>query len=604
MSISKHAIKTVSVGAALGLGLTLAVIPAANAATGGTLPEKNGEGQCLIDTKTSKVRHAEQSHMEDRTVPGKAAVTEPQEVWGRDVDGQEEVWVQLTQYFRTYEVPTHIEYDQWSYKRWVEGQKEQSHYLYQYSRTNPGHSQTFTDYYKYKQVIPAQDGVKTFQWKISVDDYKVKYQYQKQVSGVVQMKDPYGNWKNIDTFGWEWYSSPSYQWSFDDKDVLESGGHNSTQSTWEENGVKYRKVTQAYQYAKNGVTEQVKTGSHWEYQWSTVSPGNGWQQTGEWKWQTEPKPEQTILYQDGAWVKDNPGAPWTQYDHKSEGNNDAVAPFQEWRAQDGSATPNQGEAGKFKDESFDGWNRFGEPEKVVTQEETESKWVYLTRDADGNLVETDDRTKAAFFTEEDAPVGPEYTEFGRTTETKEGEPVVKTVYLTGVEGDLKETENREDASWLNVKYEVPEIWDTIKDAQGNPVLYEELVSGEVPGYTEYYLPGGDPTRELNESNWFNAEKTDRPSSEDGWYLLNKREFELEKAVPETVQQVKVVDKDEWVESKQVGVYAACGLAQTGGEGWGPAGLAGLGLVLGGVALVAHQTRKARRLAAEQSGMIA
>ena len=604
MSTTKNTAKLASVGVAFGVGLTLAVIPAANAATTGDLPPKNSLGQCLIDTKTSTTHYPEQSHEVITTTPGVLAVTEPQELWGRDVATQEAVWVQLTQYFRTEQVPTHVNYDQWSYKRWVEGLKEESHFLYQFSRLNPGHKETFTDYYKYQQVIPAKDGVKTFNWTRVVDDYKVKYQYQKFVSGVVQVKKPYGGWQNTGGV-FDWSKWDSYQWSYDNKDILESGPHSSQYGPIEvgDDGLQYRKLTTKYQYTKTGVTEQVKTGSHTETQWGTEKPaGDGWKQTGQWDWAIKPQPEQTILYQDGAFVKDNPGAPWVPIDHESRGNNDAVAPFEEWRAQDGSATPNQAEAGKFEQSSFDGWTALENPEKVVTQWPTESKWVYLTRDADGNLIETDDPTKAGLFTEADPAVDPQYIEFNRTTETKEGEPVTKTIYLSGVEGDLDETENPEDASWFNVKYQVPEGWQTVKDAEGNPVLDTELVSGEIPGHFEYYLPGGEPTLEQSDANWFNPNKTDHPSTKDGWRLIDHKIKTLKEAIPDKIEKSLFIDKAAWDDSKKEGVYRDCTLAVTGSDGWGTAGLAGLGLLVvgGGAALVVAQTRRSRRLEATQS----
>jgi hypothetical protein len=112
-----------------------------------------------------------------------------------------------------------------------------------------------------------------------VPDYKTKYQYQKQVRGVIQQRDNgRGQWHNTgQTFDWEWWVGNTTQWSFDDVEVLQSGPHNATQATWTQGHHEWRKQTTAYQYVKNGVTEQVQVGSHTEYgkwsEWATLETG-------------------------------------------------------------------------------------------------------------------------------------------------------------------------------------------------------------------------------------------------------------------------------------------------------------------------------------------
>ena len=566
---------------------------AATAATG-TDPAKNDKGQCLAEpSRSTVIHHAAITHLDTVTTPGEEAIVELQQRWSREVPEVTEESIKETYFYRDIEAVA----ARWQFFDMIPEQLEVSHQERQFSRTNPGQTQTFTDFYKYNQVIPAQSGTKEFNWKISVDDYKVKYQYQKQVKGVVQIKKPYGGWENTGTtFDWEWYSSPSYQWSFDDKAVLESGGHNSVQAEWTENGRQYRKVTQTYQYAKNGVTQQVKTGSHWEYQWGVNSPGNGWVKTGEERWLAgqEPKPERTIFYQDGAWVTGNPGAPWTQYDHKSEGNDDAIAPFTEYRAADGSPTTDVNNAGWFKEESFEGWSQYGQPKTVVTQEYEAAHTVYLTRDAQGNLVITKNEAEAGWFTEADAIDQETWSKFN-----EEAGSAARTVYLTQIaQGVLGETDNPEDASWLLVDDPNVDrtVWMQALNEDGQPYYRVTVIREYEPGYTEYYVPGGEPTRELGESNW----TSDEPEA---WTFVDEREDTIKEAVPPTTTLVTVTDKEAWSENKFVpATYEACALANTGGDGGpfdlgSPANIAlmlGGGLALGGTMLLAARHGATRR----------
>lgn len=577
--------------------LTIGGAIPASAATGtnGTDPAKNDKGQCLATpSRVDLVNHDKVSHFDKVVTPGEDAVVELQQRWSREIPEVAEESVKETYFYREIAAIA----ASWQYFDTIPEQLEVSHQERQFSRTNPGQTQTFTDYYKYKQVIPAQSGTKEYSWKISVDDYKIKYQYQKQVKGVVQVKNPYGKWENTgQSFDWEWYSSPSYQWSFDDKTVLESGGHNSVQSEWTSNGQQYRKVTQAYQYTKNGVTQQVKTGSHWEYQWGVNSPGNGWVKTGEERWLAgqEPKPEQTIFYQDGAWVTGNPGAPWIQYDQKSEGNGDAIAPFTEYRAADGSPTTDANNAGWFKEESFEGWSQYGQPKTVIDQEYVAARTVYLYRDAQGNLQQTEDEAQAGRFTAADT------TEIDGTVWTKFNEQAgssARTLYLTQIaEGVFGETEDPEEASWLLV--DDPNVdrtlWSQALGEDGEPYYRITVIHEYEPGYTEYYVPGGEPTRELGDSNW-----TPENEAPEAWTFVDEREHVVKEAIPEKVTLVEVVDKEAWTERKQVpATYEVCALAMTGGDGspldWGSPSNIGLlaagGLMAAGVLLTRRQRRQ-------------
>lgn len=512
--MSKHntGFKSVVLGVVVALGLVItAALPAQASSTD---PEVNDQGQCLATpSRTDVINHAEVSHPEEVKTPGEDAIVRDEFRWSREVPAVEEISYEETQFFRI-----------------IPGQDEVTHEEYRFTRLNPGQDETFTQYFKYKKVIPATAGVEECQWKISVDDYTTKYQYQKQVKGVVQVKGPYG-WQNTGgTFDWEWYTSPSYQWSFDDTSVLESGGHNSVQATWTEGGKQYRKVTTAYQYAQNGVTEQVKTGSHWDYQWSTEKPGEGWVKTGDCRWLVEPTPEQVVYYNDGDWTTDILGDPWVEIDSKSVGNDDAVAPFVEYKTADG-VTTNEDEAAWFQEESFEGWEQFGESNTVIDQEWVLPISVFLTVDDEGNFGETEDVNDASWIRTDDERV--------------------------------------DRSVWSQV------IINEFHDPKVRTIVVQEGVAG----YTEYYVPGGDPTRELGDSNW----TTDEP---EGWTFVDEREFVVKEAVPPTVTTITVVDKAAWTERKFVpATYGDCTLAMTGGSLGLGALLSALGLLgVGGAAL--------------------
>lgn len=132
-----------------------------------------------------------------------------------------------------------------------------------------------------REYYPGSEEVshQVYSYVKTVADFKTKYQYQKQVKGVVQQRDNgQGQWHNTgQTFDWEWWVGNTTQWSFSDVDVLESGSHNATQATWTQSGHQWRKQTTQYRYVKNGVTEQVPNGSHDEYSGEVLEPlGDPW----------------------------------------------------------------------------------------------------------------------------------------------------------------------------------------------------------------------------------------------------------------------------------------------------------------------------------------
>lgn len=115
---------------------------------------------------------------------------------------------------------------------------------------------------EYQPAVPAQ-GEKQIEvenpdyipGKPAVEEkFYLNYQYQKQVKGVTQSKNFWGQWVNTGTFGWENWSG-STQWSTKNLPVLESGPHSSVISETRDT----RKVSTNYQYVPNGVIDKVIT---------------------------------------------------------------------------------------------------------------------------------------------------------------------------------------------------------------------------------------------------------------------------------------------------------------------------------------------------------
>lgn len=186
---------------------------------------------------------------------------------------------------------------------------------------------------RFKQPMPATPGVKQYKFEKTVKDFKIKYQYQKETRTKVKHGnapwEPYGNWS--------WWSPPSYQWSYNNVDVLEGPAQHGS-GTYSHNGHTdqwYRE----YRYVKNGNTESVQTGSHQEYyvpggassltntdaNWTTDTPGSPWVKIAgveRYKPGSEPQPAYNLYYvqggtpsrneADASWVRQGqgPGSPW------------------------------------------------------------------------------------------------------------------------------------------------------------------------------------------------------------------------------------------------------------------------------------------------------
>ena len=239
-----------------------------------------------------------------------------------------------------------------------------------WSREVPGQDAVTHKEYKYSKTIPAVDGVKEYKYKKWVNDYKTKYQYAKQVRGVVQQKDNgQDRWHDTgQTFDWTWWVGGNTQWSIQNVDVLESGQHSGIQKEWTEgNGHKHwRWKTTEYRYVKNGETQQVPDGGHYEYKWLTADEA-GWTKTGESRWKTEPQPEKTVLYNNGEWTTDTPGEPWERIDFRTVTDSEAVPGYTIYYVSGGDHTRTLGDS-NWTTDTPEGWTFVDERKREVKNE--------------------------------------------------------------------------------------------------------------------------------------------------------------------------------------------------------------------------------------------
>ena len=566
----------------VGVGAVAAAMPASAAD-----PEKNSQGQCLASPSYwNTTHHDEVSHTETTVTPGIEEVSHEEQRWSREVPGVEEISHVETKFMRTIPGVAELSHEQWRYFDFIPavqeithtegqfsrenpGQQEQSHTEGQFSRSNPGQQEQSHQEYKYSKQVPP-----TIETKYKKPVVKTEYQYQKSVKGVVQVKN--GNhWVNTgDTFDWEIWRDTLTKWSFNNTDVLEAGGHSAVQSEWTEGNKQYRKLTTNYQYVKNGVTREVPTGE-FTYEWFTSNPGSPWVSTGTTR---EKTPGSTLYYNNGNWTTDVNPAGWTKIDERTVIDQEAIAPYTEYRAQDGSATTDVNNAGWFPETSVEGWSPYGTRKTVIDQEAVPARTLYLTRDSLGNLGQSENRDDAFWFTSSDG-IDPKWVEFDRVRIIDRPAIPERTVYLAGILGAIiNESDDPKRALWLVPNHPLVNlaIWQQMVDEFGNPLTRTVVDQEAVDGYTEYYVPGGEPTRELGESNW----TTDEP---EGWSFVDNRKVVDQEAVLPVVTTVKVVDKAAWDEKTYVPAeYEVCTLAATGSDPWGPVSLAAL-LMLGGTA---------------------
>ena len=271
---------------------------------------------------------------------------------------------------------------------------------------------------------------------------------------------------------------------------------------------------------------------------------------------------------------------------------EAVAGFTEFLKEDGTTSLNSADAGWFEEESFPEWERFGDSKTEVTQEATPDQTFYLTKDAQGNLGQTTVKSEASLFTNDDAAVDSKWVKIDEEKKVTQEATEDKTVYLTQTdEGVFGESEDIDDATWISEEDTTVDlaIWQQMVDKHGDPLVNKHITTEAEPGYTVFFNPTGEPTRELGESNWTKM-------TPEGWKFVDSRTVEETKAIPPLVNEVKVLDKAAYDEKIDVAAkYGPCAsqsLASTGGEiPWGPAGFAAVAIALGlGLAIRARHRK--------------
>ena len=348
--------------------------------------------QCLVKPAWwNTTTEAAQSHVEQR--------------WYRDLLGQEKITYDAHKFGYSFAEQKEESHAEWKYSNFVEGLEEIAHYLHQFERTNPGQAEVSHYLHQFERINPGQEATSSLSYQFSRTNpgqaekshqeykytkqapavletkykksvVKTEFEYKKYVKGVVQVKQGH-QWVSAgSTFTWEIWPNYPAKWDVSNKDVIESGGHNSVLAEWTEGGKQYRKVTTEYQYQNTGETRLVNTGQ-FTYEWFASDPGSPWVSTGTTR---ELTPATTLYYNDGNWTTDINPEGWTKVDEKKVTDQVAIDPFTEYRAQDGSATTDVNNAGTFEESSFEGWTQFGEPKVVPGQVKIDPFTEYRAQD--------------------------------------------------------------------------------------------------------------------------------------------------------------------------------------------------------------------------------
>ena len=303
------------------------------------------------------------------------------------------------------------------WQREVPGVDEVSHMEYRFYKDIPAVDETFTTWYRwklvepttvkeyrYKKIVPAVDGVQECQYKKWVKDYTTEYKYAKYVQTKTRTSEVWANFspknKHEPYVGPpSWPTDPDGKWKVHkdippghsgDNGVYQKGEGNSSwfyrhdAGDWSDFGpwtlwsplshVSWKTFDQPsigepalhadgsndgtdwyrqWQVRNTGDTRQVENGGHWEYQWFTEDPGEGWTKTDECRWKVEPVTEQTVWFpSEDSWTTEIKGDPWIKTDERTVPGDDSVTWFP----------------------SEDGW----------TKEVKESPWIKVAEEARSN----------------------------------------------------------------------------------------------------------------------------------------------------------------------------------------------------------------------------
>lgn len=163
-------------------------------------------------------------------------------------------------------------YDVFRYSREVPAVQEESHPEYRwkvYNRTyDQGQQETFSWGVEERTRVQTDNShqqytyVKQVQTRDWVKDYATEYRYQKQTQTSMRHGD--GAWQVVSDWSW-WEPASIKPWTSQDVEVLESGDHAEWRE-WHSTGFlrgHWDYYDRDYRYVKNGQTRQVEVGGHW-----------------------------------------------------------------------------------------------------------------------------------------------------------------------------------------------------------------------------------------------------------------------------------------------------------------------------------------------------
>lgn len=476
------------------------------------------------------------------------AVTHDEQRWLRNIPATTQTSPELTKFEYTIAGNVEVSHYQWKYSRFVPGQAEQSYWEYEYSRQNPGQAEQSHQVYKYSR----QNTEYRFRTRAERPDNTVEHKYvlgYDFVSGgttTVSGHTVAGHW--VQSAGW--HAIP---------DVI-------VNVVWGTGGVPTSLLGGSEANPKGSVNVNVYGGPNRNvsYYASLVTIEGGYTDWGPWSDFTPNNPGgntatrdidievTTELYNNGNWTTDVNPQGWTKVGEDTVVDQAAIAPYTEYRAQDGSATTDLNNIGWFKETAVDGWERYGDPKKVTTAVATEDKTLYLTRDDQGNLGESTSEADVATFLTTTGVDLTLWTEYGREKVTTQEATPDTVIYLTiDDQGALGYTVDLNKASWFELgkapggstptwqetnedpNTPFPELaydlssWGQVNNEDGTPLVY--VITTAIPGYRTFYVHDTQATRELGESNW----TIDRPTD---WILVDKRTI-VDKAASETTTLV-------------------------------------------------------------------
>gem|GEM_PF-2592226 len=634
-----------SISKRIGAGMIVSAF-AASAFVGSAAPASaaTDASQCVVVPFHTTVEHiADKYGINTTTVPGKNAVTALEQRWTQTVPAVNEVSVLQKKYVRVIPGNEEIAHQQWLYKWHFQGVEEVSRLVYRYSHMNPGKAATTYTVQQFSRTATTPDKThQEFKYQKSETQYRFRDRVERP-DNTVERKFVLGydfvaggtTRVNGKTIAGKWIESPGWHQL---PDVI-------TNAVWGTGGVPANLLGGSEAKPKGDVPLSTYGGPNIavKYYASLITIDGGYTDYGPWSdWTTTNPGTDTATrdadtkivvtpYKDGAWTTDAPGAPWVKTAEQSvtepgtgtskteylaqdgtatsdstqagtfkqlsfpgwnqfgpsvtKSNDDAIEPFREYLGENGSVTTDSEKAAWIPEESVAGWDRFGAPKNDITVIGQASRTAYLTKDAQGNLGETEVKSKASYFTAKDAPVDPKWVKIDEEKVVEPGGEKTpdKPVYLTKTaDGVLGESEDINDATWISVDDATVDltIWNQMVDEHGDPLEHKLITTEEVSAYPVYFNPNGEPTRTLTDANW--TELT--PA---GWNFVDKRIIEKEKAVPPTVIEVPFLDVAAHDKVTDVpATYEACAvpstLASTGADFTFPFSLAlgaiGLGVV--------------------------